>query len=151
MNPNSELAASPPRKRRGEAVTKPKKMILTRQFVSVCIVVLAALAVVIFVIPPYRTYKPEGIVRSVIAEAILTTDIRPEIEWNDGARKFWRSQSAEIRFYGVEEFPTQNRILNSVRKHLVKSDLPEIAVRFFPKGRTNTNPVEEIRFILIEK
>jgi len=128
-----------------------KQMTRTRTLALICTVVLATGGVAVVTVPPYRTYAPEAVVRSVISEALLPTDARPEIEWRDGARKFWQNQPAEVRFYGVEEAATQNRILDSVRKHLAESDLPGIAVLFFPKGRTSTHPVEAMRSVLIQK
>jgi hypothetical protein len=123
----------------------------TRKFVLVGMIVIATVGVVFVTVPPYRTYAPESVVQSVISEAILPTDARPEIEWTDGARKFWRTHPAEVRIFGLEEVAAQDRILNSVRKHLAETDLPEIVVRFFPKGRTSTHPVEAMRYTLIRK
>jgi hypothetical protein len=79
--------------------TVGQKMTHPRTLALVCTVVIATVAVVMVTVPPYRTYAPEGVVRSVISEAILPTDARPEIEWTDGARKLWQSHPAEIRFY----------------------------------------------------
>ena len=126
-------------------------MTRTRKFTLISVIADAIAGVVVAAFPPYCSYAPDAIVRSVIAEEIAPTGSRPDIEWQDGARNLWRSHPAEVRFYGIEDAAAQNRILESVRKHLAESDLPSIAVRFFPKGRTSTHPVKEARYILIQK
>jgi hypothetical protein len=126
-------------------------MIRTHKRTLICVIAVAIAGVVVSAFPPYRSYAPDAIVRSVIAEEIAPTGSRPDLEWQDGARKLWQNDPAEVRFYGIEDAAAQNRILESVRKHLAESDLPSIAVRFFPKGRTSTHPVKETRYILIQK
>src|SRR5581483_1757832 len=125
-----------------------------KRLALICAVVVAIVSGVMTAFPPYRSYTPDAIVHSVIAEAIIPAfpaDARPDVEWEDGARRLWQSHPAEVRFYGIEEAVVQNRILESVRQHLAKSNLSSIAVCFFPKGRTSTHRVEEIRYLLIQK
>ncbi|HXB02442.1 MAG TPA: hypothetical protein VNV15_06455 [Opitutaceae bacterium] len=129
----------------------PAKMTRPRKLTLFSVIAAAIAGVVVAAFPPYRSYAPDAIVRSVIAEVIIPTGSQPGIEWEDGARKLWQNHPAEVQFYGIEEAAAQNRILESVRKHLAESDLPSIAVRFFPKGRTRTHPVKEILYILIQK
>jgi hypothetical protein len=122
-----------------------------RKLKLISIITGAIIGVFVSEFPPYRSYAPDAIARSVIAEEIALTGSRPDIEWQDGARKLWQNDPAEVSFYEIEDAAAQNRILESVRKHLAESDLPSIVVRFFPKGRTRTHPVKEIRYILIQK
>ena len=126
-------------------------MTTTRVSVLISSVIVASVAVVMIEVPPYRIYAPEAVVQSVLADAIVPANTRPEIEWTDGTRKLWRSYPAEVRFYGIEDAVIQNRVLDSVRKHLSESNIPRIAVRFFPKGKTSSHPVEQLRFIVIQK
>lgn len=125
-----------------------------RKLASIGAITVIAIASSLALYPPNHSYTPDTLVRSVIAEAVVPAfpdNARPDIEWENGARRLWQNHPAEVRFYGMEDREAQNRVLKSVRKHLVESDLPNIGVRFFPKGRTSKHPVREIRYVLVQQ